>query len=242
MKVQFIFLLLAFLAEVVGTVGGFGSSVFFVPLGNFYFDYRMVLGMTALFHLASNLSKVFLFKAGLNKFLLIHIGIPSVALVILGAFLSQWVATTYLELGLSAFLVLISLLFLIKKNLAFKASKSNAILGGAISGFAAGFLGTGGAIRGLTMAAFNLEKSVFVATSAFIDLFIDAARSVVYYQNGYISKEIMIYIPFLVVIGIGGTYLGKKLLDYIPQQRFKQFSLIMILLIGIISGIHALKN
>ncbi|MEZ5050309.1 MAG: hypothetical protein R2766_11740 [Saprospiraceae bacterium] len=39
-------------------------------------------------------------------------------------------------------------------------------------GFFCWTLGTGGAIRGLTMAAFNLEKSVFIATSA-VDMMID---------------------------------------------------------------------
>ncbi|MFT4968316.1 MAG: hypothetical protein ACI9O4_000043 [Chitinophagales bacterium] len=30
-EINFVFLLLALLAEIIGTIGGFGSSVFFVP-------------------------------------------------------------------------------------------------------------------------------------------------------------------------------------------------------------------
>jgi hypothetical protein len=48
-----------------------------------------------------------------------------------------------------------------------------------LSGFSAGLLGAGGAIRGLTMAAFNLEKSKFVTTSAMINFMIDSIRTVV---------------------------------------------------------------
>ena len=109
------------------------------------------------------------------------------------------------------------------------------ILGGGLSGFAAGLLGTGGAIRGLTMAAFNLEKSVFIATSAAIDLGIDLSRTVVYLWNGYVQKEHLIYLPFLIAIGFGGTYLGKFLLGFIPQSMFKIISLVLILLIGIVT-------
>ena len=83
------FLLLALVAEIIGTIGGVGSSVFFVPIGNFYFDFYTVLGLTAVFHLSSNLSKIFLFKKGLNKFLLLYIGAPSVVFVILGGYLSK---------------------------------------------------------------------------------------------------------------------------------------------------------
>jgi uncharacterized membrane protein YfcA len=55
---NYIFLFLALIAEIVGTVGGFGSSVFFVPIANIYFSFETVLGITALFHVFSNLSKI----------------------------------------------------------------------------------------------------------------------------------------------------------------------------------------
>ncbi len=231
-------MLLALLAEIIGTIGGFGSSVFFVPIGNFYFDFYTVLGLTAVFHLSSNISKILLFRKGFNKFLLIYIGIPSVIFVILGGYLSKLLTTFLLEFILGFFLIGLSLLFLIKKDLIIPPQKKESILGGALSGFTAGLLGTGGAIRGLTMAAFNLEKSVFIATSAGIDFMIDLSRTVVYYQNGYIKKDILIYIPFLLVIGFVGSYIGKRILKYIPQEKFKSISLVLVLLIGIVTIIH----
>lgn len=241
MKINEIFLLLALLAEIIGTIGGFGSSVFFVPLGNFYFDFYSVLGLTALFHLSSNLSKIFLFKKGLDKFLLLYIGVPSVLFVILGGYLSKIIDSSYLEVILGIFLVALSLLFIIKKNLIIPPQKKQSMIGGALSGFTAGLLGTGGAIRGLTMAAFNLEKSVFIATSAFIDFMIDFSRTFVYYQNGYIHQHDLIYVPFLLVIGLIGTFIGKKILHYIPQQKFKVISLVFILIIGIITLVNFFK-
>ena len=235
MNISYPFLLLALLAEIIGTVGGFGSSVFFVPIGNFYFDFHSVLGLTAVFHLSSNLSKIALFRKGLDKKLLFYIGLPSALFVILGGILSKYLQSYWLEILLGIFLVAMSLVFLIKKDLIIPPNKKNATLGGVFSGFSAGLLGTGGAIRGLTMAAFNLEKSVFIATSAAIDMMIDLTRTVVYYQNGFIHQHDMVYVPFLFVIGLVGSYLGKQLLDYIPQVKFRMISLVLILLIGLIS-------
>ncbi|NNK11533.1 MAG: sulfite exporter TauE/SafE family protein, partial [Flavobacteriaceae bacterium] len=106
----------------------------------------------------------------------------------------------------------------------------------------AGLLGTGGAIRGLTMAAFNMEKSVFIATSAFIDFMIDFTRTLVYYNNGYIHKHDLKYVPFLLLIGIVGTYIGKRILVYIPQSKFKRLSLILILFIGVITCVRLLSG
>ncbi len=234
-NISYIFLLLALIAEVLGTIGGFGSSVFFVPIANFYFDFESVLGLTAIFHLSSNLSKIFLFKKGLDKKLLITIGVPSVLFVVLGGLLAKVFDSQHLELFLGVFLVVLALVFLIKKNLVITPNKTNAIIGGSLSGFSAGLLGTGGAIRGLTMAAFNLEKNVFIATSAFIDFLIDFSRAFVYYYNGFIHTHDLIYVPFLFVISIVGTVIGKKILDHIPQDKFKTISLSLILIIGLIT-------
>jgi uncharacterized membrane protein YfcA len=110
-----------------------------------------------------------------------------------------------------------------------------AIVGGALSGFTAGLLGSGGAIRGVTMAAFNLEKSTFVATSAAIDFAIDATRTVVYYQNGYIGQEAWRYLPYLFTIGLLGTWLGKLVLKRIPQTAFRKIALLLILGIGVVT-------
>lgn len=239
---EYFFLILALLAEIVGTIGGFGSSVFFVPAANVYFGFQTVLGITALFHVASNLSKIALFKKGIDKKLIIYIGIPAVIFVIIGGLVSKYLNAYLLEIFLGIFLVGLSLLFLIKSDLIIKPHKKEAILGGTFSGLFAGILGTGGAIRGLTMAAFNLEKSAFIATSAVIDFFVDFSRSVVYFFNGFITKEILIYIPFLIVISIVGTYIGKLLLKRISQAVFKKMSLILILLIGIVTLIGVLVN
>ena len=186
------------------------------------------------------MSKIFLFKKGLDKKLLLNIGIPSVIFVIVGGFLSKIINSDFLEIFLGVFLVGLSLLFLIKSKLSIAPNKKNAIIGGSFSGFSAGLLGTGGAIRGLTMAAFNLEKSVFIATSAFIDFMIDFSRTFVYYNNGYIHKHDLKYVPFLLVIGIIGSYLGKKILVYIPQTKFRKLSLFFILFIGIVTIVQLL--
>lgn len=238
-NVSYLFLLLSLIAELFGTVGGFGSSVFFVPIANFYFDFESVLGLTAIYHLSSNLSKIVLFKKGLDKKLLVNIGIPSVIFVVIGGLFTKFFNNSYLELILGVFLFVFALLFLIKKEIVINPNRRNAIIGGGFSGFSAGLLGTGGAIRGLTMAAFNLEKSVFIATSAFIDFLIDFSRTFVYYYNGFIHKHDLIYVPFLLVIGIIGTAFGKRVLNFIPQNKFKQISLGLILIIGIITLTNA---
>jgi uncharacterized membrane protein YfcA len=226
------FILLSLLAEVLGTVGGFGSSLFFVPLASFFLDFQSVLGITALFHLSSNLIKIIMFRKGFDKKLILTLGLPAIIFVIAGAFLTKYVNKQILEIILGIFLILISLLFLLFKRVKVKPTLFNSIFGGSLSGLSAGLLGTGGAIRGLTLAAFNLEKSVFIATSAVIDLGIDLSRSGVYIYNGFVHTHDLYLIPILFVVSIAGTYIGKLLLTVISEKRFRVIVLTLVLVVG----------
>ncbi len=230
-----LFFLLALLSEILGTVGGFGSSLFFVPIAGFFLDFQSVLGITALFHVSSNLAKIAFFRKGVDKKLLISMGIPAVIFVVAGAFFSRFVETKYLEFSLALFLISISLILLLLKRFTLKPTLLNSIIGGAFSGLAAGLVGTGGAIRGITLAAFNLRMEVFIATSAIIDLAIDSSRSVVYFLNGYVHNHDLYLIPILLLVSILGTFLGRKILTRISEDQFKSIVLILILLVGLVT-------
>jgi uncharacterized membrane protein YfcA len=80
-----LFLVLAFLSEIAGTIAGFGSSVFFVPLAGFFFDFHQVLALTSILHVFSNTAKLVLFRTAVQWRLLLLLGIPSTLFVILGA-------------------------------------------------------------------------------------------------------------------------------------------------------------
>ncbi|PKV48346.1 hypothetical protein ATE84_0344 [Aquimarina sp. MAR_2010_214] len=235
-----IFVILAILSEILGTVGGFGSSVYFVPIANLFLDFQSVLGITALFHLSSNTTKIVFFRKGLDKKIVLALGIPAIVFVSVGAYFSKHIDPEILTYILGFFLIGLSLLFLIFKQFKVKSNTKSAIIGGSLSGLSAGLLGTGGAIRGITMSAFKMNKDKFIATSAVIDLGVDFSRTVVYYFNGYIHQHDMYLVPILIVVSIIGTWIGKKILNKISQEQFRKFVLFLILGIGIISVISNL--
>jgi uncharacterized membrane protein YfcA len=194
-----------------------------------------VLGITALFHVSSNLTKIFLFRKGFNLKLVLTIGIPAVVFVIVGSFISKFIETKFLEIFLSIFLITVSLSLLIFNKLALKPTLKNSIGGGILSGIIAGLLGTGGAIRGIVLAAFSLKTEAFIATSAIIDMGIDISRSVVYFFNGFVHKDDLYLIPILLVVSIIGTLIGKKILTRVSETQFKSLVLVLILITGIVS-------
>ncbi len=231
----FVFIILALFAEVLGTIGGFGSSLFFVPVAAYFLDFHSVLGVTAAFHVCSNLAKIGLFRHGFDKKILLTVGVPAVVFVTLGAILTGYLDQKLLQVILAFFLITISILFMAFKNLKVRPTLLNAMGGGALSGFTAGLLGSGGAVRGLTLAAFDLRKNIFIATSAMIDLGVDLSRSFVYFSNGYLHSHDLYLIIILLVVSVVGTYLGKQVTDRFSESQFKMLVLSMILVIGVFS-------
>jgi hypothetical protein len=143
-----LFFLAAFLAEVVGTLAGFGPSTIFLPLALFFVDFPTAPILVAFFHIFGSLGKITFFRHGLDKRLLLTFGLPSVLLTVAGAFLVPHVAQDLLKLILGAFLIIFSITSLLKPHLAFPATNESAMVGGGVSGFLAGLIGTGGALRG----------------------------------------------------------------------------------------------
>jgi uncharacterized membrane protein YfcA len=232
---DFLFYFLTFVIEIIGTVGGFGSSVFFVPMANHFFNFHEVLGVLSLLHIFSNVSKIMLFRKGFDKDILLKIGIPSVIFVIIGAFFSKYVTTEISNLLVGLFLFFFALFLLLKPDFSFRPTKLNSFAGGALSGGMAGWLGTGGAIRGLLLASFNIRKETFLATSAMIDFLVDMSRFGVYTYQGYLTRDLLWKAPVLLAVSIAGSWIGKMILTKIPQGPFRKISLWLILLVGLYS-------
>jgi len=236
-----LFFLFTLVAEILGTLGGFGSSLFFVSLSQFFFDFQTVLALTGLLHVFGNTAKIFLFRKSIDWKLVLWLGVSSIALTIAGAFLTTVVNFEYARLLLGCFLIAFSIFFYLRPTFTVTPSLRNSILGGSVAGFLAGFIGTGGAIRGLVLTSFNLERNLFVGTSAAIDFGVDISRTIIYLDNQYLDRALWIYIPLLLVASLVGSYLGKRVLALMSEEAFRKFLLALVFIMGVllVVGQHA---
>jgi uncharacterized membrane protein YfcA len=128
------------------------------------------------------------------------------------------------------------------QNTVIQQNNTNLYIGGTVSGFLAGLVGTGGAIRGITLAAFQLPKEVFLATSALIDLGVDSSRAAIYVGNGYFRNEYIFLIPFLIGISILGSYLGKLILIKTSERIFRYIVLGVIIITALFQVITVMNK
>ena len=126
----------------------------------------------------------------MDKNIIIKLGVPAIIFVVLGSILSKYIPTYYLEIGICMVLTLVAIFLLIYSEKGLELNNRNLITSGIFSGFFAGAIGSGGAIRGLALTSLQVDKSILISTSAVIDLGVDFSRAVVYYFNGFISARI----------------------------------------------------
>jgi uncharacterized membrane protein YfcA len=135
---------------------------------------------------------------------------------------------------LGVFLIGYSLFTLVKPKFTVTENKVNTFFGGSLSGFLAGLIGMGGAIRSSFLVAFNLPKEVYVATSAMIAVVIDFTRIPTYIFTRAVEwSSDFILIPLLVISAYLGVRVGKTLLDKINQETFRRIVSVALLLAGI---------
>jgi uncharacterized membrane protein YfcA len=134
---------------------------------------------------------------------------------------------------LGIFLIVISALFILKPKLAFPSSAKSLVLGGGISGFIVGLIGTGGALMGVFLTGLKIEKEKYIATAAVIALGTDATRIPSYISAGFLSEQYYYFIPILFGTAVAGSYVGRKIVTRIDQEKFKKMVLIAVILVSI---------
>lgn len=230
---EFFFFLSAFIAEVIGTMAGFGSSTIFLPLALLFVDFQTALVLVAFLHIFGNLGRISFFRHGLDRNLIIKFGIPSVALAIIGALLVSYIPQDTLKGLLGIFLIIYATYSLLKESFSVHPSTVNAIIGGGLSGFLAGLIGTGGALRGAFLTGFKLPKEKYIATAAAIALAVDITRIPVYLSQGFLDTKYYWYLPVLFILALSGSFTGKQIVKHFPYKMFRMIVLIAILLAGI---------
>lgn len=229
-----IFIAVSFIAGIAATLAGFGSSTILIPVVTLFMDVKTAIFLVACFHLFNNLFKVRAFWGKIDFKLFLLFGLPSILLSFTGAMLFAGAPVGIIKKLLGGFLVVFAVYSFIKPEFKIKKSRLSAVIGGSLSGFLAGLIGLGGAIRSAFLIAFNLAKEIYIGTSAIIALVIDVTRVPTYIFTDVVrDKSTYILIPFLIISAYLGVRVGKQLLGKVNQDVFKKIVLAALFLAGI---------
>ncbi len=227
-----LFLAFVFLSEVVGTIAGFGSATVLLPAALLFVDFKTALVLTALVHLFGNLGRGAFFRKKISWKITGYFGIVGIFGALIGALLVTHADQAVLQLGLGLFLVGYGVFAFLKPSFRLKQTGGSLLAGGLSSGFLAGIIGTGGALRTAFLTAFKIPKAQYIGTSAAIAIAVDGIRVPVYIRDGLLPAGYYWWLPVLFVLALAGAYAGKKLVGKIPQLLFSRIILTALILAG----------
>ena len=228
-----LFLACAFVAEVIGTMAGFGAATILTPIAMLFMDVKTAIAVVACFHLFGNASRLRFFGRHIHWATWRQFGITGVLFSLLGARMTALLSPAMVKLALALFLLLY-----VAGDVAWpqraRVPKTPWTLvgGGMVSGFIAGLIGTGGAIRSACLLVFNLPKEVYIGTSAAIALVVDGTRVPVYLLGGFLPQAMVPVLASLVLVAFAGAWLGQRLVRRVPAVIFHRLVLVMLALMG----------
>ena len=205
-----LFLAGAFLAEVIGTVAGFGAATVLTPIAAWFMDIRVAIAVVTVFHLFGNASRLVFFGRHIRWRIWARFGLTGVLFSFLGAAITSRLPAPALTLAFGVFLLLYVGLSVFAAS-RFRLPDHPMVLtgGGVLSGFIAGLIGTGGAIRSACLLVFGLPKEAYIGTSAAIALIVDATRLPVYLAGGFIPSRMVPVLLVLTAVAFTGAWVGQ---------------------------------
>ena len=112
-----LFLLTAFIAEIIGTFAGFGASTILLPLALLSFPTKQAIVLVGAFHFLGTSWRTLLFARSINLKLALLFGIPSLILAALGASLLPRLDPGFLTRLVGALIILYALNGLLSRRL-----------------------------------------------------------------------------------------------------------------------------
>jgi uncharacterized membrane protein YfcA len=227
-------LLCAFGAEVVGTMAGFGAATILTPVAALFLEMKSAIALVAVFHLFGNASRLVFFGRSIHWKTWSQFGVVAITCSVLGAWLTAGLSSELIKRLFGAFLLLyVAVSVGASSRWQLPSTPAMLIGGGALSGFIAGLLGTGGAIRSACLLAFGLAKEVYIGTSAAIALVVDATRLPIYLAGSFIPMGLVPVVVALVPVAFVGSWVGQQLVQRVSAGRFRQFVLMMLAAMGV---------
>jgi len=239
-----LFLACAFVAEIIGTMAGFGAATILTPIAILFMDVKTAIAVVACFHLFGNASRLRFFGRHIHWTAWLQFGITGVMFSLLGARMTALLSPAAVKLALALFLLLyVAGDVLWPQGARLPKTPWTLVVGGVASGFIAGLIGTGGAIRSACLLALSFPKDVYIGTSAAIALVVDGTRVPVYLAGHFIPGRMVPVVASLTVVAFAGAWLGQRLVRRVSPTAFHRFVLVILGLMGItlfIEGWHGL--
>lgn len=213
--------LLIFFDSIAGMLAGFGTSIFLIPILLLWYPLHTSLILASVLHLLNNSQRTFMLFSAITWRTVLIFGIPAAFFSIIGAQLTFVLSPTVITRVL-ALLILVyvgSALFNHLPTLPQAPAISAGM--GSVYGLLEGFTGIGGPVRVIALSQPTYSPTSFIATNSAIALFVDLTRLGTYLSHSLPRVFGWQHYIFFLIITLAGSFVGKIILNHIPEICFR---------------------
>jgi uncharacterized membrane protein YfcA len=223
----------ALLAALIGSVTGGGVTIILLPVLVLHFGIHVAMPIVTLALFAAGASRVAVYRRDIDLSVVLWFTLGSLPLTCVGTYLFTIAAPDLLTRVLGGCLIAaVVCQRLFTKPLSGFAPPWFLPIG-AVFGFLTGITAAVAAVLAPFFLGYGLRKSGYVGTLGLNILIIQIVKLAVFGSRDFLHPPVLFYGALLVPFMIGGTVLGKKLLERISESFFVVMIEVVMMLAGL---------
>ncbi len=210
----------ALIASTVAAITGFGGAAILLPILVWLFGIRQAVPILTIAQLFGNGSRVWFNRRALDYRVVLWFSLGAIPLAILGGLLFARAPLSTLSRLLGAFLILIVIVKHSRRKQFFRPTLHQFAAIGAVSSLLSALLGSVGPLMAPLFLSYGLMKGAYIGTEALATVVMHVFKLVAYGVSGLLILRVLIAGALLGPIMIFGSFIGKKIVDALPERIF----------------------
>ena len=212
--------LVAFVASTLAAVTGFGGAAVLLPVLVAVFGVRDAIPILTVAQLIGNGSRVWFNRRELDWAVVGWFTLGGVPLAFAGGLLFAKAPLSALTRILGAFLIAVVIWRHVRPGPPRRPPLGSFALIGAAASLLSALLGSVGPLMAPFFLAYGLLKGAYIGTEALATVVMHVVKLAAYKQGAVLSTPAILVGLALGPIMVGGSYVGKRVVDRLPEHMF----------------------
>lgn len=210
----------ALVASTLAAVAGFGGAAVLLPILVASFGMREAIPILTVAQLIGNGSRVWFNRRELDWRVVAWFAVGGIPLALIGGMLFARAPIPLLSRLLGLFLILVVVWRHARPKASTKPPLWSFSLIGAGASFLSAMLGSVGPIMAPFFLAFGLVKGAYIGTEALSTVVMHVFKLIAYHQSSILPMHAVLAGLAIGPVMILGSYLGKRIVDRLPERVF----------------------
>lgn len=226
-----ILILASFLAALISGAAGFGGSLLLLPIVTACVGAQEAVPILTLAQLIGNISRMGMGFKQIKWNMVGWFCLTALPLSALGAFGFSVLPKDIVTRCIGAVLIIL-VIFKIKKIFELKGNKKTLLIGGAVTGGLSGLAGSGGPIGAAVFLSLGLPPVAYIASEATTATAMHILKTIIYSKLTSLTLQALLTGLVMGAAMIGGTMIANKFIKNMDKNKFQKYVAVLLCAVG----------